>query len=296
MSRPRPAPSPTASAVRPLRPAIRLLISLALGCEPPPDDRLSPPTAVLPQTVGAGGGTADPAPNLEVEASAPPPRAPGAALPAGAPERIAARHILISYDGALAAQPTQRRTPAEARARAEALRLELVGGADFDALARRSSDDGSAAQGGDLGVFGQGAMTPAFEAVAFTLQQGELSPVVGTPFGFHVIRREPLVEVHLSQALFQWAGLPGATATRDKAAAQAQAEAARAALVGGQPLAELTRAQSDGPNATRGGELGWFQKSQLQPTLEAAAFALPPGGISAVLESPAGFHVLVRDR
>lgn len=292
----------------PCRRPVRRLPTLCLGlaalaaCEPPPDDRLQGPEAALPQDLqGPAGAPPAAEPNLSAEAasvepSAAPPPAAGAPLPAGAPQRIAARHILVSYDGALAAQPTQRRTPAEAKARAEALRRELQGGADFAALAQRSSDDGSATQGGDLGVFGQGAMTPAFEAAAFALAEGELSAVVETPFGFHVIRREPLVEVHLSQALVQWAGLPGATATRDKAAARAEAEALRAALLAGQPLAELSRARSDGPNALRGGELGWFQRGQLQPALEQAAFALQPGGVSEVLEGPAGFHVLVRDR
>ena len=277
------------------RAAAALALLLLVACDPLPDDRANPPTAELPEALVPTTPSAA-APSLEVEPSAVVSEAAPRSLPDGAPERIAARHILVSYDGALAAQPTQRRTPAEAKARAESLRAQLAAGADFAGLARASSDDSSASQGGDLGVFGAGAMTPTFEAAAFALAEGELSAVVESPFGFHVIRREPLDEVHLSQVHVQWAGLPGAKVSRDRAAAQAQIEAARAALLAGQPISAVAPAHSDGPNAARGGELGWFQRGQLQPSLEAAAFSLPPGGVSEVIETPVGFHLLVRDR
>ena len=96
------------------------------------------------------------------------------------PEETHARHILIAgQDDA-------------ARAKAEKLLAELRAGADFAALAREhSADPGSAAKGGDLGFFPKGKMVPAFEQAAFALKKpGDLSPVVPTPFGFHIIRLE----------------------------------------------------------------------------------------------------------
>ena len=71
------------------------------------------------------------------------------------------------------------------------LRKEVLAGADFEALARSvSEDEGSAANGGDLGVFGRGRMVQAFEQVAFELEPGQVSEPVMTPFGWHLIKAE----------------------------------------------------------------------------------------------------------
>ena len=61
--------------------------------------------------------------------------------------------------------------------------------ADFAALAKQYSDDPGGKNGGDLGTFKKGAMTPAFEDAAFKLKVGEISGVVETSFGFHIIKR-----------------------------------------------------------------------------------------------------------
>jgi parvulin-like peptidyl-prolyl isomerase len=270
-----------------------LLLPLALGlpaCDPPADERLAAPPA--PATEAPPPAEADAA---QVELPPPPAAAP-AGLPAGAPDRILARHLLITYDGALGAPATQRRTQAEALAKATDLHQKLLAGADFAGLAKASSDDGSGPKGGALGVVTPGMMTPAFEQAAFALAEGQLSGVVETPFGYHIIRRDPLVEVQLSQVLVQWAGLPRSSAKRSKDEARAQAEQARARLAGGEPVAAVVNALSDGPMKERGGDLGHFQKGTLQPALEGPAFALPVGGVSAVVETAHGFHVLVRTR
>jgi len=87
-------------------------------------------------------------------------------------EQIEASHILVA-------------TAEEA----QAILDELARGADFAELARtRSTDTGSAAQGGALGWFGRGVMAPEFEEAAFTLEVGETSGIVQTDFGFHIIR------------------------------------------------------------------------------------------------------------
>ncbi len=65
---------------------------------------------------------------------------------------------------------------------------ELKKGASFEELAKKYSKDASAAKGGDLGWFPKGAMVPAFEKAAFSLKEGEISGVVQTPFGFHIIK------------------------------------------------------------------------------------------------------------
>jgi peptidyl-prolyl cis-trans isomerase SurA len=75
--------------------------------------------------------------------------------------------------------------------RAESLVVELRRGADFAAAAKRfSADSASAAQGGELGWFRRGVMVKEFEDVAFGIRPGEISPLVESPFGFHIIKVE----------------------------------------------------------------------------------------------------------
>jgi peptidyl-prolyl cis-trans isomerase D len=76
-----------------------------------------------------------------------------------------------------------------AAARAQEIRQEILDGADFAVVAQReSSDDVSAAQGGDLGTFGRGQMVPAFDSVAFSTPINQLPEPVQTAFGFHILQ------------------------------------------------------------------------------------------------------------
>lgn len=100
--------------------------------------------------------------------------------------RVRARHVLLTYpDGASDGQRDSVRTLAgEIRQRAEE-------GADFAGLAREySQEPGAGERGGDLGWFERGQMVKPFEDAAFALQPGEVSEVVETPFGLHVIKSE----------------------------------------------------------------------------------------------------------
>jgi peptidyl-prolyl cis-trans isomerase SurA len=111
--------------------------------------------------------------------------------PAAGPERIAAKHILIAYAGSPKEIEGVTRNQAEARALAEQVEREVrAPDADWNALAAKYTDEPAGKQtGGDLGHFGRGQMVPAFERAAFALKVGEISAVVQSPFGFHIIRR-----------------------------------------------------------------------------------------------------------
>ena len=95
-----------------------------------------------------------------------------------APEQVQVRHILIAG------------TDGDARAQAEKILEELKAGANFAQLAKeRSADTGSAAKGGDLGLFARGRMVPEFDEAAFALKKpGDLSSIVETKFGFHILK------------------------------------------------------------------------------------------------------------
>ncbi|MDD2900144.1 MAG: peptidylprolyl isomerase [Desulfuromonadaceae bacterium] len=98
-------------------------------------------------------------------------------------ETIRASHILIGTDAKATADEKKK-----AREKAEKLKKELTGGADFAALAKGNSTCPSAPQGGDLGFFGKGQMVPAFEKAAYALKPGEISDIVETQFGYHIIK------------------------------------------------------------------------------------------------------------
>lgn len=98
-------------------------------------------------------------------------------------EQISARHILIDTQELESDADLE-----DARQRAEEVRQELLEGADFATLAQERSEGPSAPRGGDLGTFGRGQMVPAFEEAAFALEEGGISEVVQTQFGFHVIQ------------------------------------------------------------------------------------------------------------
>ncbi len=98
------------------------------------------------------------------------------------PERVHARHILLKTEG---------KSDAEKKAlmaKAEDLLKQLKNGADFAELAKKNSQDGTAEQGGDLGWFVRNQMVPEFDSVAFSLKPKELSGVVTSQFGYHIIQ------------------------------------------------------------------------------------------------------------
>ncbi len=105
-------------------------------------------------------------------------------------EQVKARHILIAFKDSPAAQEGKPvLSDEEAKAKAEELRKQLVGGAKFEDIAQKESDDvGSGSRGGDLGEFGRGQMVPEFEKAAFEAKVGEITPVVRTQFGYHIIK------------------------------------------------------------------------------------------------------------
>ncbi|RZJ13466.1 MAG: peptidyl-prolyl cis-trans isomerase [Rubrivivax sp.] len=103
----------------------------------------------------------------------------------GVPEERRASHILIKVD---------RNAPAEERAKAKAKAEELLGQvrknpASFAEVAKKNSqDEGSAVNGGDLDFFGRGAMVKEFDAAVYAMKAGEISNLVETDFGFHIIQ------------------------------------------------------------------------------------------------------------
>ena len=142
--------------------------------------------ATSPSWVGGGMAVTGP---LRVEVAEEEEEAQRTQL-AQAQDEIGARHVLVMHLESQAKPATVTRTKDEARARAQECLRKLRSGADFTEMVIEYSDEpGASERGGDLGLFTRDVMVIDFSDAAFSLKVGEVSEVVETTYGFHVIKR-----------------------------------------------------------------------------------------------------------
>ena len=173
---------------------------------------------------------------------------------------------------------------------AESLRDSIAAGTSFEDLARRYSADGSASSGGDLGWFGKGVMVPDFERAAFGLAKGEVSGVVKTQFGLHLIKSldRDGSRVHAEHILLRIRYSP-----MDLEHALSEARGIRDRLVAGEDFGALAKQFSvDSTTASSGGDLGWVALSSLPENFAAAIGTLPAGTFPDPVPADEGIHVL----
>ena len=105
-------------------------------------------------------------------------------------EMFGAKHLLVMYKGSMRAPENITRTKDEAKARAQEAHKKAKAGTKFEDLVKEYSDEpGAAARGGDLGKFPKGRMVGPFQDGVEKTKVGDVSDIVETPFGFHVILR-----------------------------------------------------------------------------------------------------------
>lgn len=161
-------------------------------------------------------------------------------------ERVKARHILVSFKGARNASGAGAlRSKADAKTRAEdVLKQVRVTGADFAKIATKMTDEESGkSRGGDLGFFDREAMVKEFSDAAFALSTGQISQVVESPFGFHVIKVEeknPAKQTTLEQATDEIARKL-IEQERSPTILQQKADALLADLKAGKPVDDLLK-------------------------------------------------------
>lgn len=106
------------------------------------------------------------------------------------PAKVGVRHVLVKYKGAKNAAEAITRSREDACLRAMEARDKMLAGADFDAIVKEYSDEaGAADRRGVLGTLERGEMAPPFADAAMELSIGQMSDVVETDFGFHLILR-----------------------------------------------------------------------------------------------------------
>ena len=199
------------------------------------------------------------------------------------PEQVRASHILLKTEG---------KDDAAVKKQAEDLLAQLKKGANFEELAKKNSqDEGSAVKGGDLDFFGRGTMVPEFDKVAFELPIGQLSDVVKSQFGYHIIKvtdKRPAAQKTL----------PEVRAQIEDTLKYEQAQSAAQKLAD-QVAGELKKPSDfDSVARARGlhsGESGLFSQDEpiagigMAPTVNQAAFELKDGEVSEPLRTPQGY-------
>ncbi len=219
-----------------------------------------------------------------------------ASAPAQAPDQIGIAQIMISWQGSRAAAPTITRTKEEAKKRAEQISAAARSqGADFKALAQKYSEDPrTSGNGGLMGVASRGEISAVLEAAAFGMGPGQVSDPVESEHAWHVLKSLPLFAA--SHVLFMYRGGQAAPPeiSRTKEEARQAAEEVVAKLKAGAPFADLARALSDCPSKQEGGKLGTFCAGMMVPQFESGLVGLQVGETSGVVESPFGFHVILR--
>jgi len=199
------------------------------------------------------------------------------------PEQVRASHILLKTEG---------KDEAAVKKQAEDLLAKVKAGADFAKLATEySEDDSSKVKGGDLDFFGKGRMVPEFDKAAFSMKPGEISDLVKSQFGYHIIKvtdkkaatTKPLDEVRAQiEDQIKW----------DRAQTEAQRIADEVAKNLKKPADIDTFAKGRGLTV---GESALFSKDEpiaglgMAPAVAERAFELKEGDVSEAIRTPQGF-------
>ena len=199
-------------------------------------------------------------------------------------------HILISVPDA--ASPEQL---SKARAHAETILAKLRAGEDFAKLAIAESDGQQALEGGDLGWREASKLPSLFTDEVRKLKKGEISDVIRSPSGFHIIKvadsrggaSHDITQTRARHILLK----PNAfTTTND---IRTRLEQIRERIVQGDEFEALARAYSEDPgSASQGGDLGWVSPGTMVPEFEKIMSQLQPGEISEPIESRFGWHLI----
>jgi len=208
------------------------------------------------------------------------------------PEEVDLAHIAVKLKPGLAARTA-------GRTKAQALLDSLKSGMDFNDLAKRHSEDpGSATQGGDLGFVRRGQFVKEFEAAVFSLEPNQISGIVETDFGYHIIQllerrgdavhaRHILIRIEKSEA--------------DNQAIVAFLDSLRTRALNGESFAELAKKYSENKEtAIVGGDLGATELQSINKNFYPTVEPLKQGEISAPVRlSEAGFdgyHIVLMKR
>jgi peptidyl-prolyl cis-trans isomerase SurA len=204
-------------------------------------------------------------------------------------EDVDVSHVMVASKGANI-------DPTRQKELLDSLRTAILGGADFAEVARAYSIDRAAPNnGGHMGFIPVGRLPYTFEDAAYNTPVGEISPVIETPFGFHIVkvndRRPARGQVMVEHILKLTQGLSEEEAAKKKAAI----DSIYTVVANGADFEEVAKAESEDPGTQRnGGKLNWFGPGQMVPEFESASFSLQNGEISKPFKTSYGYHIVKR--
>jgi len=180
----------------------------------------------------------------------------------------------------------------QAREKIAGILERLRSGEDFAELARQYSEDpGSAAKGGELGFIQRGDFVKDFEEKAFALQPGQISDIVETQFGFHIIQ---MLERRGEKINVRHILIRTRPTKADEERTLKLLLAIRDSCLAGADFAEMAKRYSnDETTADKGGYLGWFEVEKLQlPEFKSVVKELKIGEISQPFRTRFGYHIV----
>lgn len=205
------------------------------------------------------------------------------------PPQIKARHILLKLP-----PDSPEETLTEKQQQLEKLLTQIRSGKSFEELAREHSEDGTAADGGDLGWFKPGEMVPAFETAAFALAPGEVSDIVQSPFGLHLIKVDELKE-EITKSLDEARDEITGILAESRAQKRIDEDLDRLSGLAGESFTEEALKLSKEVQISK-----WFDKSQVIPGLGSASglvtelLSRKPGEMGVWRRNPILGHVVYR--
>jgi peptidyl-prolyl cis-trans isomerase SurA len=183
-----------------------------------------------------------------------------------------------------------------ARARAEKALAEARGGADFATVAASYSDASDALKGGALGWRNEGRLPELFASALAKLQAGQMTPVLRSPAGFHILKLIERRDAGQDAAPVRQTRLRHILIRTNEAVSDADARRRitqlRERILSGADFAEIARTNSDDASAARGGELDWVYPGDTVPEFERAYEALKVGEVSEPVRTPFGYHLI----
>lgn len=183
-----------------------------------------------------------------------------------------------------------------ARERAEKVLAEARAGRDFASLAASYSDAPDALQGGALGWRNEDRLPQLFDAALAKMRPGDVSPVLRSPAGFHIVKLIDRRGAGADDTPVQQTRLRHILIRTSEAVSDADAlkriEQLRERIIHGADFAEIARTNSDDASAAAGGELGWVYPGDTVPEFERAYQALKIGEISEPVRTPFGYHLI----
>jgi len=217
-------------------------------------------------------------------------------FPAAPLSRYSASHILFTHANSVPNSTSTSPSPSrdEALKHARGIHRKITDGASFESLAQNHSDDPSGKRGGRLGVFNIGTMIPLFEQAVGSVAQGEIAPLIETPFGFHIVRRDAIHEARASHVLVSHKEAFIQVHTRTKESAKARIWEAYNMVRQGTPFKEVSATYSDESADGEPGDLGLVGEGQMVPEFDRALFSLSIGQVSEPFETAYGYHIVLR--